>query len=89
MPLFKLPATKTTRATDKSIASKTVKQAVPSIKGGTDLLGRIEQIKHMVDKSLGKYKDEYIYITDKDQLHDYITACIKNKYISIDTDIRH
>ena len=86
MPLFKLPKTKTTRATDKSIASKTVKQAVPSIKGGTGLLDRIEQIKQMVERSLGKYKDDYIYITEKEVLHDYISECIKNRYISIDTE---
>lgn len=86
MPLFKLPKTKSTKSQDKSIAVKQVKQPVPSIKGGTGLLDRIEQIKQMVDRNLGKYKDEYIYITDPEMLHDYITACIGNSYISIDTE---
>lgn len=86
MPLFTLPKTKTTRATDKSIINKTERQPVPSMKGGTGILDRIEQIKQMVEKSLGQYKDDYICITDDAVLHDYITACIKNRYISIDTE---
>lgn len=88
MPLFQLPKTKTNRALDKSIAGKTAtaKQVVPSLKGGTSLIGRIEQIKQMVEKNLGKYRDEYLCITDKEVLHDYITECIGNGYFSLDTE---
>lgn len=88
MPLFKLPTTKTTRNQDKVIAGKStvLKQAVPSLKGGTSLLARIEQIKQMVERNLGQYKEEYMCITDKEVLHDYISACIDNEYISIDTE---
>lgn len=88
MPLFSLPKTKSSKVSDKSIISKSQqsKVLVPSIKGGTGLLGRIEQIKQKVEQNLGKYRDKYIYITDKEVLHDYITACIGNGYISIDTE---
>ena len=88
MPLFTLPKTKTTRAQDKAITNKTVqvKQAVPSIKGGAGLLERIENIKQMVERSLGQYKDEYMVINQEEVLHDYITECIGNGYISIDTE---
>lgn len=86
MPLFKLPTTKSTKASDKKIAVKQTRQPVPSIKGGTGILDRIEQIKQMVDRSLGQYKDEYEFVTDKEVLHDYISECIGNGYIAIDTE---
>lgn len=86
MPLFKLPKTRASKAQDQQIATRQLTQTVPSIKGGTGILSRIEQIKQMVDRSLGKYRDDYIYITDPEMLHDYITACIGNGYISIDTE---
>lgn len=86
MPLFKLPKTRSTKSQDKAIAMRQVKQPVPSIKGGTGLLDRIEQIKQMVDRSLGQYKDKYLYITNEEVLHDYITECIGNGYIAIDTE---
>lgn len=88
MPLFTLPKTRTTRASDKAIMdkSKANKQPVPAIKGGTGLLDRIEQIKQMVERSLGQHKDEYLAITDEDVLHDYISECIGNGYIAIDTE---
>lgn len=87
MPLIKLPKTKTNRASDKSATSKLSRQTpVPTIKGGTGLLDKIDAIKHMVETKLGPYKDKYIAITDKDRLHDYISNCIGNGYISIDTE---
>jgi len=88
MALFSLPKTKSTKSKDKSIAGKSIqmKTPAPSIKGGAGLLDRIAAIKQMVDRSLGKYKDEYIYITNPEMLHDYITACIGNEYIAIDTE---
>ena len=87
MPLFEIPK-RNTRQTDKKIASqsKTSAAAVPTVKGGDGVLGRINQIKALVEKNLGKYKDEYMVIRDKEVLHDYITECIGNGYISIDTE---
>ena len=66
MALFNLPKTKSTKSKDKVIASKStqLKTPAPSIKGGAGLLNRIEQIKQMVEKNLGQYRDEYIYITE-------------------------
>lgn len=88
MPLFSLPKTKSTKTGDKNAVRRAgqKKEPVPSIKGGTGIIDKIETIRVMVERHLGQYKDEYIYITDKEVLHDYITACIKNKYISIDTE---
>lgn len=56
------------------------------VKGGQGLLGSINQIVATVNTNLGKYKDDYIIINNKDVLHDYISECIGNGYISIDTE---
>ena len=76
---------------NKSIDKKLAKKATTTIQvsktvKGTDMMARIAQIRTMVERSLGQYKDDYMLITDKEVLHDYITECIGNGYISIDTE---
>ena len=66
--------------------AKTSKIVRPTIKGGSDLLSRINQIKAMVEQNLGQYREKYQLIQDKDVLIDYIDQVLKNKYISIDTE---
>ena len=87
MPLFSVP-TRAGRSQDSKIAkkSKTTIKTPTIVRGGNDLLGRINEIKAMVEKNLGEYKDEYQVINDKDILIDYIDRCLQNKYISIDTE---
>lgn len=87
MPLFEVP-NRPTRADDSKVAkkSKTQRKAVSTVRGGNDLLGRINEIKAMVEKNLGDYKDKYQIINNKEVLHDYITECIGNSYVSIDTE---
>lgn len=87
MPLFEMPK-RATKIQDKKIASssKTSISALPSVKGGNDILSRINQIKASVEKNLGQYRDEYQVIRDEEILHDFITECIGNSYISIDTE---
>lgn len=76
------------RNVDSKIAksSKVVKRATSSIRGGTDISARISQAKMLVEKNLGQYKDDYLILNQKELLHDYITDCIGNGYISIDTE---
>ena len=88
MPLITVP----TRA-DKSIVSDVIKKSKSKVKaattvkgGGGSLLDRINQIKAMVEKNLGQYRDEYQVINNDEVLHDFITECIGNGYISIDTE---
>lgn len=78
----------TGKSVDKSVISKSkIKQkSVTTIKGGTDILSRINQIKATVETNLGQYKDEYQVITDSEILEHYTDSVIKNKYISIDTE---
>lgn len=77
------------KSTDKAIASKVKSKkvvSVPTIKGGNDILSRINQIKATVETNLGQYKDEYQVIREEEVLHDFISECIGNEYISIDTE---
>lgn len=86
MALFNIPQ-RSNKSQDKSIALKTKKavKSTTSVRGG-GLLRQINEIKAMVEKNLGQYKDRYQIINEKEVLHDFITACIGNGYISIDTE---
>ena len=87
MPLF-VP-TRPNKIQDKNIALKSKSSAakVPTtIKGGGTLLNRINEIKATVEKNLGQYKDKYQIIREEEVLHDFITECIGNGYIAIDTE---
>ena len=87
MALFEVP-NRAGKAQDKKVASKSKSKrtATPTIKGGNDILSRINQIKATVETNLGRYKDEYQVIRDKEVLHDFISECIGNSYIAIDTE---
>lgn len=82
-----LNISRSTKSQDKKIAQKaqSTRQAVRTVKGG-GVASRINEIKLMVEKNLGRYADEYAVIDSESVLHSYIDACIKNKYISIDTE---
>jgi DNA polymerase I-like protein with 3'-5' exonuclease and polymerase domains len=86
MALFDMPIRQNSRVNDMQIVkqSKIVNKATPSIKGGSSLLDRINQIKDLVQKYLGHHK--YILIQDEQTLHNYIDECIKQGVISIDTE---
>ena len=87
MPLFDVPV-RASRSQDTAIIKKTKarRQASVGVRKGNGLLGRISEIKAIVETNLGQYREEYEVVQDKDHLIDYISACAKNKYISIDTE---
>lgn len=87
MPLFDVPI-RAGIEQDKAVAKKTKTKAKTTTARitGSGLAGSIKQIEHEVDTKLGKYKDEYQIIREKEVLHDFITNCIGNGYISIDTE---
>ena len=87
MALFKIPK-RAGRQQDQLVAKKSKKltKSVPTVRSGNSLLSKISQIKMMVERNLGKYKDDYIIIRDKETLDAYVKASIKNKVISIDTE---
>ena len=79
---------KQSKANDISLArkSKIVKEATPTLKGGSSLLDRINQAKDLVEKHLGRFKNDYILIQDEDVLSEYVEKSIQNGVISIDTE---
>ena len=86
MPLFSVPK-RAGKAQDKAIATKvkTKRQAPATVKGG-GVLSQINQIKAMVEKNLGKFKDDYVVITSEEELERYFSVCADNGVISIDTE---
>lgn len=87
MPLFDIP-TRKTRDIDSGIIKQanTKKKSPTTVKGGGGLSGRIAQISSVVTQNLGKYEEESILIRTENELHEYITKCINNGVISIDTE---
>lgn len=87
MPLFSIPK-RPDRCDDSNILkkSKSTKKATSSVKGGGSLISKISLITNTVKERLGKYSDRYSVITDLDELHNYISACIDNGIVSIDTE---
>lgn len=86
MPLFNVPK-RAGREQDTTIAkkAKSKTKATTTVKG-SGLLGQINQIKAMVEKNLGKFKDDYVIIQTEEALHKYFMFCIDNGVISIDTE---
>lgn len=87
MALFTVPQ-RLTKAQDKKIAGKSKSKATVSttVRGGNDIVSRINQIKAVVETNLGQYKDRYQLIREEEVLHDFITECIGNGYVAIDTE---
>ena len=85
--LFNLPASRTTKGVDKSVVNKsTNKKSAPIIVKGGGLIEKISSINALVESKLGKYKDDYIVITDIQDLISYIDAVAKTGIIAIDTE---
>lgn len=82
--------TRTTgKSSDKKLAQRVnVKSriATPTIKGGGGLLDRIATINSMVDKHLGKYREEYQIIQTEEALKEFVDNVIDCGIISIDTE---
>lgn len=85
MALFETP--RHNKTSDKSIAqkSRTVAKAPTTSRGG-GLLSQIEQIKRVVDTNLGKYKDDYVIISDTQTLSEFFRCASLNGVIAIDTE---
>lgn len=64
----------------KVVTSRTIKSKTVSIHD------KIELIRQDVYKILGRYEDSTQVITDRDELHRYITKAIENGIIAIDTE---
>lgn len=87
MPLFSIPK-RAGREQDNKLAKKsnTSKKVQTTVRGGNSLLAQINQIKAMVEKNLGQFKDDYVIIRSQDELHDYFAKCVNNGVVAIDTE---
>lgn len=87
MALFAVPQ-RAGRDSDSTIAkkTKTKAKAPTTVSGGSGIAGLISTIKATVERHLGKFADETTLIRDEQTLHNYISHCIDNGVISIDTE---
>ena len=87
MALFEIKRN-TSKSNDYALIKKSnlKTKSTTTIKGGSGLLGRIANIKALVEQNLGKYANDYEVITSKQRLQDYLKKCVLNKVISIDTE---
>lgn len=86
MALFDVP----NRASNDLMLAKKVNNAsikAPiTVKGSGGLMTKMETAIALVEKHLGKYRDEYILIQDEQTLIKYIDKSIENGVIAIDTE---
>lgn len=87
MPLFSI-SPRANKDADNKIAKKanTKSTVSTSVRGGNSLIDKINTMRAVVEKNLGYLRDEYIVIRTENSLNDYISSCIKNDIISIDTE---
>ena len=87
MPLFSVPK-RAGREQDNKLAKKsnTSRKAQTTVRGGNSLLAKINQIKAMVEKNLGQFKDDYIVIRTEEELDVYFQQCTLNGIVAIDTE---
>ena len=73
---------------DASIIAKVkAKKTVTTAKrGGNSLLAKVKAIIDTVTLNLGQFADETLIIRDEKTLHDYISACLDNQAVAIDTE---
>lgn len=87
MDLFNIPGFVSTKETDKKLLNKTTKKPVKVVaKTGKNLNQQIQDMKELVEKNLGEYKNKYNCIRNKEELHLYINKCIENGICALDTE---
>lgn len=92
MDLFGLPATRSTTKRDQKLMKAAARAKAPvssptsvTLKGNKSLAGRIEAIVNLVET---KFTDteQVRLITEESELESYITACLENGAVAIDTE---
>lgn len=87
--LFNLPQSRTTKGADKLVVNKTTnKKTAPIVVKGGGLIEKISSINALVESKLGKYKNLYSFFLQQQEgeLENYITRCIENGIVAIDTE---
>lgn len=89
MALFDIPLSRTTREDDIRTAKKAKAKAKvdpTTVRSGRGLLDIITAVRKKVEENLGQYKDKYGLVQDKNELMDYVKACIIDGIVAIDTE---
>lgn len=85
--LFNLPPSRNNKEADKRAISKSNnKKSASVVIKGDGIMEKISIINSMVEKNLGKYRDKYDVVSDKESLFAYIHECVKNGICAIDTE---
>lgn len=85
--LFDLPASRSTKGADHVVVTKaTNKRSASVVIRGDGLIEKISAINALVEKKLGKYRDEYDYIMDEEKFNDYIQKIVDNGICALDTE---
>ena len=66
--------------------AKTKKKTTTTVKGGNGLLDKIAMAERLIEGEFSKYKDESLLIQTQEELHDYISKCIQNHVVAVDTE---
>ena len=77
---------RTTKEDDIAIAKKLKSKKPTARKKSGGILEDIENIRKAVEENLGQYADDCLCITDECVMHDYISECISNEYVAVDTE---
>lgn len=89
MALFDMPTTRSTKGADRNAVKRasTRRSAPVSIRGG-GLIEQIATINSLVERKLGKYKDDYTYFMQEgyDEFVQYIDDLINIGYVAFDTE---
>ena len=88
MALFDVPS-RAGRTDDMAAAkkAKTAAKKSPIVaKSSGGLLDKIALARRLVEENLGKYRDIYEAVTDKDRLKQFVDSCIKSGEVAIDTE---
>lgn len=86
MPLFDIPS-RSGKKDDMRIASKSkAKKPARPASRANNLSAKIEHARQVVSETLGKYKDEYIVITTRNELWEYVELCLRAGAVAIDTE---
>src|SRR5574343_624711 len=76
------------KTSDKELISKTKvsKNSTISVKGTKNLAQKIAAMKDNVERYLGDKREDFICIINETDLINYISACIINGIVAIDTE---
>ena len=74
------------KVSDKSLIQKTKNTTTRTAVKGGNIVATIQSMTAVAESKLAHHKDEYIIIRNRDELRDYIDACIDDGTSAIDTE---